>query len=309
MSAANFDMADFAKSDGAGPAPEPAVWVAPAVRRLTAPNPGPFTAAGTNTYVVGSGRVAIIDPGPDIPAHVDVLLAALTGETVSHILLTHTHRDHSGAVSALRARTGAAVLSGGPHRRSRALFPGEAPILDDANDIEHQPDAVLGGGDVVEGNGWRIEALATPGHTANHLAFALLDAGLIFSGDHVMGWSTSIVAPPDGDMGDYMVSLDKMAARPESRLLPGHGPPVDDAHTRIAELRRHRLAREAAILDRIRAGDTTIATMVASIYRDIDPGLHPAAARSVLAHLELLVRRGDVVAEGPARLDGRFLPR
>jgi glyoxylase-like metal-dependent hydrolase (beta-lactamase superfamily II) len=309
MSAASFDMADFARSDTAHPTPEWAVAVAPGVRRLTAPNPGPFTAAGTNTYIVGSGRVAIIDPGPDIPAHVDALLVALTGETVSHILVTHTHRDHSGAVSALKARTGAAVLSGGPHRRSRALFPGEAPILDDANDTRHRPDAVLGGGDVVEGNGWRIEAVATPGHTANHLAFALLDAGLIFSGDHVMGWSTSIVAPPDGDMGDYMSSLDRLAGRPESRLLPGHGPAVDDAHARIAELRRHRLAREAAILDRIRAGETTIPAMVASIYRDIDPGLHPAAARSVLAHLEVLVRRGDVFADGRVDLGGRFLPR
>jgi glyoxylase-like metal-dependent hydrolase (beta-lactamase superfamily II) len=301
-------MADFAKDGSAAPTPEPAVTVAPGIRRLTAPNPGPFTATGTNTYIIGSGEVGIIDPGPDIAAHVDALLASLAGETVSHIFVTHTHRDHSGAVSALRARTGAMVRSGGPHRLARALLPGEQNILDDANDTGHRPDAVLRDGDAVAGDGWRIEAIATPGHTANHLAFALPDAGLIFSGDHVMGWSTSIVAPPDGDMGDYMASLDKMAARPESRLLPGHGPPVEDGHARIAELRRHRLAREAAILARIHAGDTTIPAMVASIYRDVDPGLHPAAARSVLAHIEILVRRGDVVADGPARLDGRFLP-
>jgi glyoxylase-like metal-dependent hydrolase (beta-lactamase superfamily II) len=301
-------MADIAKDESAYPTPARAVTVAPGARRLTAPNPGPFTATGTNTYIVGFGRVAIIDPGPDIPSHVDALLASLAGETVSHILVTHTHRDHSGAVPGLKARTGAAVLSGGPHRLSRALFPGEANILDDANDIGHRPDVILGDGDVVTGDGWRIEAIATPGHTANHRAFALPDAGLIFSGDHVMGWSTSIVAPPDGDMGDYMESLDKMAARPESRLLPGHGPPVEDAHARIAELRRHRLAREAAILDRIHAGDTTIPAMVASIYRDIDPGLHQAAARSVLAHLEVLVQRGDVFTDGLVNLGGRFLP-
>jgi len=187
-------------------------------------------------------------------------------------------------------------------------MPGEASILDDANDTGHRPDRTLADGDRIDGEGWRIEAIATPGHTANHIALALPAAGLIFSGDHVMGWSTSIVAPPDGDMSDYMASLDRLAARPESRLLPGHGPPVEDARARIAELRRHRLAREAAILERITAGDSTIPAMVASIYRDVDPGLHAAAARSVLAHLEVLVRRGDVFTDGLVNLGGRFLP-
>jgi len=301
-------MTGSTKVESALAARQDAIRVAPGVRRLTAPNPGPFTADGTNTFIVGAGRVAIIDPGPDIPAHVDALLAALSGETVSHIFLTHTHRDHSGAAAALKARTGAPVLSGGPHRLSRALMPGEANILDAANDTGHRPDGVLGEGDAVAGDGWRIEAIATPGHTANHLALALPESGLTFSGDHVMGWSTSIVAPPDGDMSDYMASLDRLAARPETLLLPGHGPPVADAQARIAELRCHRLAREAAILDRINAGDSTIPAMVAAIYRDIDPGLHPAAARSVLAHLEVLVRRGDVFTDGLVNLGGRFLP-
>ena len=301
-------MAGIPKDSGAYPKPRMTVTIAPGVRRLTAPNPGPFTATGTNTYIVGSGRVAIIDPGPDIPAHVDALLARARGRD------RQPHPRHPHPPRSLRRGVGAQgkdrrpVLSGGPHRLSRALFPGEANILDDANDTGHRPDVILGDGDVVDGDGWRIEAIATPGHTANHLAFALPDAGLIFSGDHVMGWSTSIVAPPDGDMDDYMASLDRLAARPESRLLPGHGPPVEDAHARIAELRRHRLAREAAILDRIHAGDTTIPAMVAAIYRDIDPGLHPAAARSVLAHLEVLVQRGDVFTDGLVNLGGRFLP-
>ncbi len=284
------------------------VRVAPGVRRLVAPNPGPFTATGTNTYIVGSGGVAVVDPGPDIAGHVDSLVAALEGETVTHILLTHTHRDHSGAVADLRARTGAALLSGGPHRTARPLGAGEVNPFGDASDADHRPDVTLGAGDTVAAGDWRIESIPTPGHTANHLAFAVPAAGVILSGDHVMGWSTSIVAPPDGAMRDYMASLDRLAARPEARLLPGHGPTVEDAPSRIAELRRHRLAREAAILARLEAGDETIPALVASIYRDLDPGLRPAAALSVLAHLELLVENGAVVTAGPVRLDARFRP-
>jgi hydroxyacylglutathione hydrolase len=160
----------------------------------------------------------------------------------------------------------------------------------------------------LEGEGWRIVAVATPGHAANHMAFALPAAGLVFSGDHVMGWSSSIVAPPDGSMADYMASLDRLAARPETRLLPGHGPAVEDAQARIAELRRHRLAREAAILGRLAAGDRTIPAIVAAVYRDVDPRLHGAAALSVLAHIEDLVARGLVAAEGPPGLAGRYAP-
>jgi glyoxylase-like metal-dependent hydrolase (beta-lactamase superfamily II) len=291
-------------NDGVAPVTE----VAPGIRRITAPNPGPFTHTGTNTYIVGSGRVAVIDPGPDIAAHVDALLAALAGETVSHILVTHTHRDHSAAVPALKARTGATVLSGGRHRASRPLGEGEAAALDASGDMGHTPDIVLADGDVVTGDGWRIEAVSTPGHTANHHAFACPAADAVFSGDHVMGWSSTIVAPPEGSMRDYMASLDRLAARPETRLLPGHGPPVEDGRMRIAELRQHRLAREAAILARIQAGDETIPAMVRAIYRDVDPSLHQAAALSVLAQLELLAERGTVATDGPVRLDGRFRP-
>jgi glyoxylase-like metal-dependent hydrolase (beta-lactamase superfamily II) len=280
----------------------------PQVRAVTAPNPGPFTATGTNTYIVGSGAVAIIDPGPAIPAHVEALLAATRGERVTHILLTHTHRDHSGALPALAAATGAVVLSGGPHRQPRPPASGETGALEEAGDTGHRPDIRLADGDALEGEGWRIVAVATPGHAANHMAFALPAAGLVFSGDHVMGWSSSIVAPPDGSMADYMASLDRLAARPEGRLLPGHGPPVEDAQARIAELRRHRLAREAAILGRLAAGDRTIPAIVAAVYRDVDPRLHGAAALSVLAHIEDLVARGLVAAEGPPGLAGRYAP-
>ena len=193
--------------------PLPPADVAPAVRRLTAPNPGPFTAEGTNTYVVGTGEVAVIDPGPAIAGHVAAILAATAGERITRILLTHTHRDHSGALPALAAATGATVLSAGPYRPARPLAPGEASPLEEANDVDHVPDRVLGDGEEIAGDGWRLVAVATPGHAANHMAFALPGADVVFSGDHVMGWSSSIVAPPDGAMAAYMTSLDRLAAR------------------------------------------------------------------------------------------------
>jgi glyoxylase-like metal-dependent hydrolase (beta-lactamase superfamily II) len=282
--------------------------IAPGVRRIVAPNAGPFTSGGTNTYIVGTGRVAVIDPGPDVAAHVAAILAALAGETVTHILLTHTHRDHSGALAALADATGAMVLSGGSHRLARPLAPGEGNPFEEAGDAGHIPDRALVDGEQVAGDGWMIQALATPGHATNHFAFALPAAGLIFSGDHVMAWATSIVAPPDGAMGDYMASLDRLEARPETRLLPGHGDPVEDARARIATLRRHRKGREAAILARLAAGDRTVPELVTAIYRDTDPRLHAAAGLSVLAHLEDLVSRGLVTQAGPPGVGGRFAP-
>jgi glyoxylase-like metal-dependent hydrolase (beta-lactamase superfamily II) len=282
-----------------------AVTVTPGVRRVTAPNAGPFTFHGTNSYIVGEGRVALIDPGPDDEAHVQALLDALAGETVSHIFLTHTHRDHSGGAASLRARTGAATVAAGPHKFARPLNIGEVNPLDAAADTLFRPDVVLTDGGTLVGDGWRIEAIATPGHTGNHLAFAL-GGDLLFSGDHVMAWSTTIVAPPDGAMADYMASLDKLAARPEQTYLPGHGGPVTDAAAYLRGLRSHRKMREAAILDRLARGDETIDAMVKAIYRETDPRLHGAAALSVLAHLEDLVARGKAVSEGPPSITGRY---
>jgi glyoxylase-like metal-dependent hydrolase (beta-lactamase superfamily II) len=281
--------------------------VAPGIRRLLAPNPGPYTFRGTNTYILGEGRVAIVDPGPDDPAHLAALLEAVAGETVTHILVTHTHRDHSAGVPALVAATGAVTAGGGPHRPARPLAPGAA-ATDAGGDTAFVPDLVLADGDVVTGDGWRVEAVATPGHTANHLVFAVPERDLAFSGDHVMGWATTVVAPPDGSMTDYMASLDKLLTRRERLYLPGHGDPVVDAPQRLRALKAHRLMREAAILDRLAKGDTAIPEMVAAIYRDLDPRLRGAAALSVLAHLEDLAARGKVVAEDGATLSGRFRP-
>jgi glyoxylase-like metal-dependent hydrolase (beta-lactamase superfamily II) len=282
-----------------------ATEVAPGVRRVTAGNPGPFTGAGTNSYILGKGQVAVIDPGPPMAAHVAALLNAVAGETVTHILLTHSHDDHSGAAPLLRAATGAVLLSGGPHRPSRPPRPNEKESAEGA-DLAHRPDQILADGERIAGGSWQVEAIATPGHTANHFAFTLAGGDLIFTGDHVMGWSSTIVAPPDGSMADYMASLDRLGTRPEHRLLPGHGPPVADAAGRIADVRRHRRAREAAILARLHAGDRSIPAIVAAVYQDVDRSLHDAAALTVLAHLEDLVDRGLARLEAGVRLGGRY---
>jgi glyoxylase-like metal-dependent hydrolase (beta-lactamase superfamily II) len=282
--------------------------VMPGVRRLVADNPGPFTFKGTVTYIVGRGAVAVIDPGPDDPRHVAAILAAVGGETVTHILVTHTHRDHSPAVPALKAATGAVVMAEGPHRAARPLRSGEGQRLDASGDLAFRPDIAIADGDVVAGPGWALEAVATPGHTANHMAYALRGADLLFSGDHVMGWSTTIVAPPDGAMSDYMASLHKLARRSERICLPGHGGAVRDAPAFVRSLIRHREAREAAILHRLHKGEADIPTIVRAVYIGLDPRLTGAAALSVLAHLEDLAARGLVTADtdGAPALDGRY---
>ncbi|HEY1363396.1 MAG TPA: MBL fold metallo-hydrolase [Xanthobacteraceae bacterium] len=280
--------------------------VVPGVRRLLADNPGPFTFKGTLTYIVGRGRVAIIDPGPLDEAHIAALLHAVRGETVTHVFVTHTHRDHSPAVPRIKSATGALVLAEGPHRPARPLNLGEAPRLDASNDTEFRPDRALEDGEVVSGAGWTIEALTTPGHTANHMAFALKEAELIFSGDHVMAWSTPVVAPPDGAMSDYIASLHKLARRREPIYLPGHGGAVREAPRFVAHYIRHRQAREAAILQRLGAGETDIPSLVRAIYVGLDPRLTAAAGLSVLAHLEDLAARGRVKTDGAPALDARY---
>jgi glyoxylase-like metal-dependent hydrolase (beta-lactamase superfamily II) len=280
--------------------------VVPGVRRLLVNNPGPFTFKGTLSYIVGRGQVAIIDPGPLDEPHIAALLDAVRGETVSHIFVTHTHRDHSPAVPAIKAATGALVLAEGPHRAARPLNVGEAPRLDASNDTDFRPDRALADGELVHGAGWTIEAVATPGHTANHMAFAYKEADLVFSGDHVMAWSTPIVAPPDGAMSDYMASLHKLAQRTEAVYLPGHGGMVRNAPSFVQHYIRHRQGREASILHRLAKGEADIATIVRAIYIGLDPRLTKAAGLSVLAHLEDLVTRGRVATDGQPSIEGRF---
>jgi glyoxylase-like metal-dependent hydrolase (beta-lactamase superfamily II) len=280
--------------------------VVPGVRRLLVDNPGPFTFKGTLTYIVGKGQVAIIDPGPIDEAHMGALLDAVRGETVTHILVTHTHRDHSPAAARLKAATGAKTYAEGPHRAARALYVGEAPPLDSSGDRDFRPDIALADGEIVSGPGWAIEAVTTPGHTANHMAFALKGTQMLFSGDHVMAWSTPIVAPPDGAMSDYMASLEKLARRGETLYFPGHGGAVRDAPRFVQHYIRHRRAREAAILQQLAAGEADIPTLVGAIYVGLDPRLTKAAGLSVLAHLEDLTARGLVVTQGAPSIAGRY---
>jgi glyoxylase-like metal-dependent hydrolase (beta-lactamase superfamily II) len=263
------------------------------VRRLLAPNPSPFTYTGTETYIIGKGEVAVIDPGPDLPEHVEAILAATEGERVVAILCTHTHRDHSPASRALQAATGAPIVGCAP-----LTMDDEGPRADAAFDADYRPDRVLTDGETLSGRGWTLEAVATPGHTSNHLCFGLSESGALFSGDHIMGWSTTVVSPPDGDMAAYMASLDKLLGRPDRIYYPAHGDPVQEPHRFVRAVAAHRRARERQILDLLELETQTIPAMVASMYRGIDPRLHGAAGRSVLAHLIDLEARDRVWRDG-----------
>lgn len=265
----------------------------PLVRRVLAPNPSPFTYTGTQTYIIGAGEVAVIDPGPDLPEHVDALVAALEGGRVAAILCTHTHRDHSPASRPLQAATGAPIVGCAP-----LSLDDTGPRADESFDADYRPDRVLADGDRVGADGWTLEAVATPGHTSNHLCLALREESALFTGDHVMGWSTTVVAPPDGDMADYRRSLDKLLARDDSVYYPAHGPAVPDPQAHVGRLLDHRRMRERQIVGHLERGDARIAAMVEQIYAGIDPRLFPAAGRSVLAHLIDLERRGLARREG-----------
>lgn len=262
--------------------------VSPLIRRVLAENPGPFTFHGTGTYLVGRGEVAVVDPGPALPAHLEALLAAVRGERVAAILVTHTHADHSPLAAALAARTGARVYG----LRDPALT-GE-----EAHDADFRPDEEPAEGAVIRGPGWTLRAIATPGHASNHLAYALQEEQALFCGDLLMGWSTPIVSPPDGDMDAYLASLDRVEAENFATLWPTHGPPIGAPGPFIAAVRAHRLARERRVLEALAAGPARIAALVPDLYAEVDARLHPAAARSTLAHLIRLERAGAVEAQG-----------
>jgi len=280
--------------------------VAPMIRRIVARNPSPFTFKGTGTYVVGNGDVAVIDPGPDIAEHVDALVAGLPGERVTHILITHTHRDHSPAARALQTASGAPTYGFGPHAGGKR---GD-PAVEEGGDWDFAPDVTLRDGDRVAGKGWTFEAVHTPGHTSNHLCFALADAGVLFSGDHVMGWSTSVIAPPDGDMAAYMASLDKLLGRRDAVYWPTHGPAITEPHEHVRAFIAHRREREAGILGCLRAGVERVDAIVERLYVGLQPGLRRAAGRSVHAHLIDLVARGLVECDGPPSIDASYrVPR
>lgn len=299
--AIDFDL-DFEPAHGS------AVSIVPGVLRLTANNPSPFTFHGTNTYIVGERELAVIDPGPaGDEAHLDAIARAIGGRPVSHIFISHTHRDHSPLAADLKRIAGGITVAEGPHRPARPLRIGEINPLDASADLDFAPERAVADDEIVQGDGWALRAIHTPGHAANHIALALEGTGVLFSADHVMGWATTIVAPPDGAMADYMTSLDRLLARDDTLYLPGHGGAIQEPQRLIRGLKTHRKMRERAILERVVQGDRTIGAMVAAIYRDTDPRLHGAAALSVLAHLEDLVARGLVRVEGEVAIDGTFI--
>jgi len=300
--------------------------VAPGIRRVIAENPSKFTYRGTGTYIVGRGEVAVIDPGPDLPAHRDALAAALAGERVVAIAVTHCHRDHSPLAAWLRAETGAPTYASGPHLTppdpeldlpaAEGADAGDAAPadgvstdgakLEESIDRDFAPDVAVADGEMVAGpvsgpQPWTLVAVHTPGHTANHACFAFAEEGVLFSGDHVMGWSTTVISPPDGDMTAYLESLRKVAGRADAVYWPTHGPAIERPSEYVAALVAHRLDRERQVLDAVRSGLAEIPAVVASLYADVDEGLHKAAGRSVLAHLRKLVADGLVAtADGGA---------
>jgi glyoxylase-like metal-dependent hydrolase (beta-lactamase superfamily II) len=276
------------------------------IRRLTAGNAGPFTFHGTNTYIIGEDQLTIIDPGPDDDAHLAALMTAIGGRRVEAILVTHTHIDHSPLAATLKAITGAQIAGCGPHFNFRALSVGETNFLDASGDKDYAPDWHMQDGDVVQTGLGPLSAIATPGHTANHMGFALDDHGVLFSGDHVMGWSTSIVAPPDGAMGPYMASLDRMIARKDNLYLPGHGGAIKAPNRFVRGLRSHRRMRATSIAGQLSDAGVLIPDLVLALYTGLDPRLRGAAALSVFAHLEELVTLGVARTNGAATLQSLY---
>ena len=265
--------------------------VSPLIRRVTARNPSGFTFHGTNTYVIGHNNVAVLDPGPLIDEHVSALEALLSGETVTHLLITHTHMDHSPAAAPLKKIWHAPTYGYGPHGSGKQE---EGVQIEAGGDMDFSPDHRVNDGDIIQGNGWTVECVYTPGHTSNHVCYALKEEKALFTGDHVMGWSTSVIGPPDGDMTSYMKSLDKLLERDDETYWPAHGTCINDVHRYVNAFIQHRLDREQQILNCLQKNYTTILDMVPVMYTDTDPRMHGAAARSVLAAMIRLIDTGQV---------------
>ena len=277
------------------------------VRRLTANNPSPFTFYGTNSYIIGTQTLAVVDPGPDDDDHLTALLVAVAGRPVSHIIITHSHSDHSSLALRLKRATGALIASM-DDRLVAESSPLRKQARTGAEDLLHVgPDIKLTDGACVNGDGWRLLAVHTPGHASDHVALALEGTGILFSGDHVMGWSTTVVVPPDGSMSDYMTSLETLLSRDDSLYFPGHGDVIQRPRRFVAGLKAHRRAREAAIVERLKAGDRTIEDLVRALYRDKNPSLHAGAGFMIRAHLEDLVSRGLVRKDASTEPSERFL--
>jgi len=269
--------------------------LSPLVSHILAPNPGPFTFKGTGVYLVGAGeRVAVIDPGPDMADHLSALKRVIGTRRVSHILITHSHRDHSPAAAALKSWSGAPVYGLPDH----AAPSGQEGAVDEAHDHDFVPDVMVHDGMEIAGDGFSLECVLTPGHTANHVCYALREEKALFSGDHVMGWSTSVIAPPDGDMGQYIASLEKLRTRDETLFYPTHGSPIPDSKGWVEQLIAHRRQREQQILEALRAGACDIPLLARRLYPDIAPGLQAAAAQQVNAHLLHLAEKGAVTRDG-----------
>ena len=290
--------------------------VSPLIRRVIADNPSKFTYRGTGTYIVGHGDVVVIDPGPQLDSHRDALAAALIGERVRAILVTHCHADHSPLAAWLHAETDAPTFGFGPHPRPAPGTdpvepPGDGVEIEESTDFDFVPtDAVVDGDVVVAAPGLTMRAVHTPGHTSNHTCWTLDEESALFTGDHVMGWSTTVVSPPDGDMVAYIDSLRRVADRGDATLWPTHGPPRDDGREYVEALVAHRLERERGVLDAVRDGRASIPDIVALLYADVREELHKPAGRSVWAHLTKLVAEGRVVVDGggSAALDSSYRP-
>ena len=277
--------------------------LSPLITRVICNNPGPFTYTGTGTYLIGTKELAVIDPGPADLAHTDALLAAAGDRPITHILVTHTHLDHSGGVADLKVRTGATVYAYGGHPACADDAP---PVLEEGGDEGFRPDVELRDGDVVSTDEWTLKAIYTPGHISNHLCFALEEENALFSGDHIMGWATTVVVAPEGNMQDYISSLDILLERDDRIYYPTHGAPVENPHPFVRAVRTHRKMRDRQILDRIGSDDIAIMALVEDIYKDTDKRLHFAAAMNVHAHLECHVTEGRIQRTGDGLLQSSY---